>query len=605
MKMKTGALAIVLVVVTDASVAFAADVPNRSVPPAVMMEVRVVESEFKAALASDCAPDRCFVKGCAYEAHITLDQPRESSMPGLPTEDGPGSVVAQDYLTRVRCEFTHEGTVRSSDVAKLARRLEKRLSRGWMTVAVVPEPLEAIPKSLAKADPNAEEEEEKPKEAPVEPLLPPEPVEFTAELALMQLWETLLPHAPWMTALLLSTLMIFILIWAGRRLGTPSLEEKMLEAQMANGGVEEPPPPVEEPVVVEAPPPPQNEQDEAFAEEQERVWNERLDKLAKEDDDIISRLLREWLKMGDYAMLARAMLVFGDRVSRAFEAAPELALKKVAFASYFRDVDESTLPSRARFFRDLNQQSMASLLLSQEDVQLYRTLREDFGSSGFVSLMKDLPTRYSALLFALADYDQQQEVAALLSPELRKSVASELVSSTRISLRESAHLALCIEAVRHGDTMPPAPAHASQHEHGPALDSATALSILLPHMSSADRAELFTDAQKKHGGALPHWHEDIVFSHMLAALPVELRNDLLLEIDIRGLAAWLQTQQPAWRKAFVKELSEPLQKALSRNPAATTRADVVRYAKQGHRELVTALKGAYARGGVRFVELVS
>jgi hypothetical protein len=603
MQAQSRILSLVVVVMTAPAMALAADVPNRSVPPSVMMEVRVVESEFKAALASDCAPDRCFVKGCAYEAHITLDQPRESSMPGLPTEDGPGSVAVQTYLTRVRCEFSHEGSVKSSDVAKLARRLEKRLSRGWLTVAVAPEPLEAIPKSLAKADPN-NEEEEKPKEAVVEPLLPVEPVEFTAEMAFMQLWETLLPHAPWMAALLLSTFLILILIWAGRRLGTPSFEEKMLEAQLANGPVEEAPAPVEE-VVVETPPPPQNEQDDAFAEEQERVWTERLDKLAPEDDDIISRLLREWLKMGDYPMLARAMLVFGDRVSRAFEAAPELALKKVAFASYFRDVDETTLPSRVRFFRDLNQQSMASLLLSQEDVQLYRSLREDFGSSGFVSLMKDLPTRFAALLFALADYDQQQEVAALLPPELRKAVSAELVSSTRISLRESAHLATCIEAVRHGDTMPPAPASASQHEHGPALDSATALSILLPHMSSADRAELFADAQRKHGGALPHWHEDIVFSHMLAALPVELRNDLLLELDIRGLAAWLQTQQPAWRKAFVKELSEPLQKALARSPATTSRADVVRFAKQGHRELVTALKGAYARGGVRFVDLVS
>jgi len=582
----------------------ATDVPNRSVPPAVMMELRVVESEFKAALATDCAPDRCFVKGCAYESHLTLDQPREGSLPGLPVEGGIGSVAAQDFLTRARCSFAHENTVRSSDVGKLARRLEKRLSRGLLTVVVAPEALEPIPKSLAKADPNdPEADDTKPPES-TEPLLPPEPVELTTDVMLLQLWNQLLPHTPWMTAILLFTFMTLVLIWAGRRLGAQSIEEKMMEAQI---GREPPAPAVEEnaePAVVEAPPPVAADED-AFAAEQERVWTERLDRMAPEDDDIISRLLREWLKMGDYPMLARAMLVFGDRVSRAFDDTPELALKKVEFASYFRDVDESALPSRARFFRDLNQQSMASLLLSQDDVQLYRSLREDFGSTGFVSLMRELPPRFGALLFALADYDQQQEVAALLPPDVRKAATLELLSSTRMSVRESAHLAVCIESVREGRTLPPTPATMTSVEHGPPLDSASALSVLLPLLSGAERSELFAEERKRRGGQLPHWHQDIAFGQMLAALPVETRNDLLLEIDIRALGAWLQMQQSEWRRAFVKELSDPLQNALSKNPQPSSRAELVRLAKRGQREIVVALKGAYARSGVKFADLLA
>ena len=39
--------------------------------------------------------------------------------------------------------------------------------------------------------------------------------------------------------------------------------------------------------------------------------------------------------------------------------------------------------------------------MSQSDVQLYRSLREDFGSGGVLSLMQALPRRFSALLFAL------------------------------------------------------------------------------------------------------------------------------------------------------------------------------------------------------------
>jgi hypothetical protein len=572
-------------------------VPTRSIPPSVMLEVRVVESDFKAALQSDCAPDRCFMKGCGYEAHVTLDQPRSGSLPGLLSDEGPGSVAPQELLTRVRCEFTHEKTVSSSDVAKLARRLEHRISRGWLKVAVAPQELEPIPKSLARSDP--EDKEAPPAEEPAAPPVAPEPEELTSGLAGRQLWATLLPHAPWMLAIFLLTLAAFALIWAARRLGARNLEERLMEAQLASGpGAPEAP--SDEPAA-----PDEDDEDDAFAAEQERLWRERLDRLEPEEGDAVKRVLREWLKRGEYPMLARALLVFGDRASKAFEASPELALKKVEFASYFRDVEESSLPSRAGFFRDLNQQSMASMLLSQEDVHLYRSLREDFGATGFVDLIRELPARYAALLFALADYEQQHEIAALLSEEQRLSIAAQLLASTRMSLREGAYLSACVDAVREGVALPPAPAASARREHGPLLESARALSTLLSLLAGPDRAALLGHELEQHGGTLPQWYEDIAFNHMLTELPEEVRNDLLLEVDIRGLAGWLRMQPLEWRRVFIAELPGPLQTALAQSPAASTKAERARWAKRGHQELAAALKGVYARRGIRFVDLVS
>lgn len=570
--------------------------PQRSVPPAVMLEVRVVEGEFKDALASDCAPDRCFVKGCAYQAHVTLDQPRGASLPGLPSDEGPGSVAPQDFLTRVRCEFAHESTVSASDVAKLARRLERRLSRGWLQVTVTPQELEPIPKSLARSDP----EEEPPAE---EPAVPEEPVveepvveELTSALIGRQLWDTLLPHAPWMVAIFLLTLAAMVLVWAFRRLGARSLEERLLEAQLANGGT----PSAEAEGESAAP-----SEEEAFVAEQEKRWQERLQRLGPDEDDVVSRVLREWLRRGEYPMLARALLVFGDRASKAFDDVPELALRKVEFASYFRDVDESDLPSRASFFRDLNQQAMASVLLSQDDVELYRSLREDFGPSGIVELLRQLEPRYGALLFALLDLDQQQEVALVLNEQTRRSLVAQLLASTRMSMREAAYLGACVNAVREGQPLPPPPPVSARLEHGPLVESARALSALLPLLASAERATLFEHELQHRGGAAPRWFEDIVFHHMLTALPEEERRDMLLEVDVRALSGWLLTQPAEWRKAFIAELPDALQLALAQTPAPTTKAERARWARRGHQELVNALKGVYARRGVRVVDLVA
>lgn len=299
----TGALA--LLVTAQAA---ARSIPDKHIPHSVLLELRVLEGQFRSALRNDCAPERCYIKGCVYQDHLTLDQPRNASLPGLPTDESVGSVVPQEYLTLSRCEFGYEKTVSSRDVRTLARRLEKRLSHGWLTVNVVPESLEPIPKSLADSDP---EEEPKPV---AEPVLAPERVELNSELAQRQLWDALVPHTPWMVALLLVTFVVLILIWAGRKLGVSSLEDRMLEAQLVKADGEEQASTEESGVGSESVPLSEQEShhEEAFAEEQSQLWNERLERISHDEEDVIARLLREWLNSGHYPTLARALFIFGD-----------------------------------------------------------------------------------------------------------------------------------------------------------------------------------------------------------------------------------------------------------------------------------------------------
>ena len=135
---------------TNATASTQAPLPRSLVPGAIALEVSLLERTFEAALAADCAPERCFPKGCVYVRHQTIDQPRSGSLPGLPVEQGIGSAPAQEYLTEARCEFTHERSINPKDIQALVRRLELRLSRGYRKVAVVPQSLEPINKSLAE-----------------------------------------------------------------------------------------------------------------------------------------------------------------------------------------------------------------------------------------------------------------------------------------------------------------------------------------------------------------------------------------------------------------------------------------------------------------------
>jgi hypothetical protein len=583
----------------------AQDVPQGHIPPTVLMQVSLLERSFDAALAADCSSDRCFSKGCVYGAHQTIDMPRTTSLPGLPAEESIGSVPPQEYLVEARCEFTHEKSVATRDIQALVRRLQLRLSHGWLQVVVAPQALEPISKALAEpilpkepAPPEPPKVDE-PANKPVEP--PPPPPEWSSTVALREFWLSLLPHFPWMVAILLLTIAAWVLIWAGRRLGATSLEERMLEQQMANAE-----PPAPEPVVAIDPnqTSKQEEHDNSFAEQQEKAWSERIAHMETNKDEMVVELLREWLKVGDFPMLARALFVFGDRLSLAFTTDPELALKKLDFAEYFRAIDENTLPSRAEFFRRLNQHAMSSLLLSQDDVQLYRALREDFGSSGVLSLMQNLPPRFAALLFAIVPRDGQHDVARLMPTDLRLSVASQLLASTRISNDESAYVFSAVGAARDGKPLP-APPKGLVTDRGPSVDAASALSVLLPHIPADERRSLFGLAMQRSGGQAPQWLEDVFFGEMLTRLPTEMRNDLLLDVDVRGLSAWLSMQDQEWRQAFVPQLAPSMQNALRNSGGFASRAEQLGLARRGHQELVTSLKSQYSRGRASFAGLVS
>jgi hypothetical protein len=607
---------VVVVGILGAPAARAERPPRTYIPAAVQLELRQAEARFENALAQDCAPDRCFPNGCVYVSHTSTDLPRDTALPGVDGERGPGSVPTQDYLTEIRCSFAYEKSVNVKDVAALGRRLEQRLARGWLRVVVTAAELSPVPRRLSdalhppeeppaeekKKDDDAQEEEENAVDAPPPPppAAPPTPDLLGSDEMVRDLWETMLPHFAWITAIVLLTLATLALIWAGRRLGAPSLDEKLLLHQLQNE-----PAPAPAPTEPEAhAPAPKSEEDVDFLKAQEELWTGRLANTSTDSEQIMADLLQEWLRAGNFAMLGRALLTFGDRVASSLATDSDLAMKKLEFAAWFRDVDENDLPSRSEFFRRLNQHAMASALLAQDDVKPYRTLREDFGSSGVVDLMEQLPRRCAALLFALMPRDGQTDVARLMPPALRVVTAEQLLASTRMARAESEFIFQSIAAVRDGRPLPPPPAVAVT-DRGPAIDGATALSVLLPHFTSEERAKLLQQAVVKSGGNAPRWFEDILFGAMLDRLAPDVRQDLLLEVDIRGLAAWMGLQEQEWQRTFTASLSPSLQAALRGNGTFASRDEALRQARVGHDELTRALKLLYAKERVTFLGLAA
>jgi hypothetical protein len=574
-------------------------VPSRQIPPSVLAELRLLENRFELALAGDCAPERCFSKGCTYVAHEVADRPRAGSLPGLGQDPGPGSVPAQEYLTRARCSFAHEKSVNGRDVRALVRRLQAKLSKAWTVVTVDHEVLESIPRYLRDSP-------EPPTPEPVaepEPEPPPqviEPEAWTLAVAARELWTALLPHFFWMIALVMVTLAALTMIWAWRRVGRESPEEQALMAQLASGEpagqATEPEETVASQLEAEAAAP-SDDDDATYVEEQAAAWRERL--ATEDPDPALQALTRELLRSGELPLLAKAVFSFPENLPRAFPSDGDFASAKLELADYLKSVDPETLPSDAELFAALNRHALSAALASQTDARAMRSLREEFGAAGLTQLAGSLPPRPGALLFALAPLDEQHEMARLLSPRQITGAAHELLRSNRMDRNETAYLFAVLEAVRRDAALPPVP-ELEVSDRGVEYDAASALSVLLARVDPDERAALFGASLERFHGSLPTWYRGILFADMLLELTPEARADLLLEVDIEGLAAWLSLLATETNERVLDGLPAASRAAIRAASAFPSRARQLALASRGRQELAAAFQRQLARANVPF-----
>ena len=597
-------------------------VPASHIPPAVQLEVRALAREFDSALVADCAPEKCVSKGCAYVDHVAVDLPRTASLPGLASttsEAGPGSVPPQEYLTEAVCQFAFEKNVNDKDVRALVRRLAQRLSKAWLKVTVVPEQLEPVPATLRESPPDKPPPTPPPPEVPAAADQDPEPPPpWTFDVAVHELWSELLPHFAWMIAVVMATIAALLLIWGGRRLGKESVEEKLLATQLAGGaggvgpsaggtnGTSSAAAAADAALeAASAKAAADAAADAAFVKEQERLWTERINNADPHDGTVLP-LFREWLRAGEFDLLAKAVFVFGDRVSQAISGDAELAMKKMEFAEHLKNVEEAELPPPSEFFRRLNHHAVSSLLLSQDDVQIYRSLVEEFGSQGILRLTEALGPHYGALMLAMVPLDAQRGAVQIMTPESRVAFADTLLASTRISREETAYLFDVLRAAKNGKDLPAPPAKNAKNvvDRGREIDAAGALSALLSRIDPAARAVLFQRALQRFGGSLPQWYENIVYGDMLGKLRDDLKNDIILDVDVRALAAWLSVQDPVWAESFAHTLPASVQSALEASRASAAGHEHLQLARRGQQELAAALKKQAARGRLSFQGLL-
>ncbi|NBW82479.1 hypothetical protein EBR21_12060, partial [bacterium] len=500
---------LLLGITTTSNALAAPGVPEAHIPPSVAAELKRLENQFELALNQDCPADKCFSRGCFYVSHATTDKPKQGALPGIGDERGPGAVEPQEYLTGARCELATETSIPAKDRQTLVRRLEQKLGKGFTVVTVdakqlppLPDSLKVTPTPFAPAaatstpagDKNSAVDKAAQKDVGKDGLF-------------REFWLSILPYLPAMLGGVLLTLCVLSLIWASRRLGVKTVEEKIMEASLTA------PPP--EPIDLKEIKPDENKNtildvetiEKAFVAEHSMLWRSRIEK----DPKVLASLFLIWLRDGNYAMLAKAVLEFDGLVKPEFPVDGEFAKRKLEFSEFLKDATPETLPPGAEFYRILNQHALAASILSQSDAEIYKRIHEEFGPAGIRQLMGALPKRLGAVLFTLVSASDQKSTALLMPEAERSEYASELLRSNRATREDLANILKAARCVCDGKPVPAIKLHSETSDHGQEINAASALSILLPLISVASRKQVIRQSLNAHGGQPPEWMQYVFF----------------------------------------------------------------------------------------------
>jgi hypothetical protein len=207
-------------------------------------------------------------------------------------------------------------------------------------------------------------------------------------------------------------------------------------------------------------------------------------------------------------------------------------------------------------------------------------------------------------LFALSSEPMQHETVGLLSRHGIAETVDQLMRSNRMDPAETDYLLQVLAAVRSDSPIPAVPEHRAVSDRGNEFAAAAALSVLLPQLDSEARAGLVEATMGRLNGSLPSWIKGTMYGEMLLNLGDEARTDLLLEVNVDALAAWLEVQTPSSKVRILDAAPNALRAALSATPVPSSPDDLHALANGGGSSLSVGLLRCLQGGDVTFQTLL-
>jgi len=471
-----------------------------TIPPEVESEARTIEAKFNSVLDQECGAKTCTPTGCVVTSFHTLDEKQDSSLPGLDESDE-SQAPLQYKLASLRCEFAHEPTLSNEAVNVLRQRVADKVRTAGVSLNIQARKLSAALNEAPKAI-------DKPAASPFQTT--------GAVLALIA----------GVTAAALA------LIWALRRLGKPRPVEEVIaeQAEKQTAASDEP---------------------NAFAliEKKERLQG------ALTNPALAAAALQPLIAKNEPADLCRVLKHFGPAPLVSFVDQPQ---NRDLFAAVHTQYEEDAP-------KESNTEMWQFLERVERLVTLAQLGRPEGGVQEELNFLGELaPDEFTELVQGLT-HDELMAVLSFVPLRLRahylqqcderqvEAYAQHILKYPRLSEQAMRRLAATLKT-RYSE---------SRGEiKKVSRDQVQQLEQLLNNLSGPRRTQLLSRVRKETPELLNRLTSEVVLDGAVVHAPVNVLNEVFLELDPSEGAAYLQSHPD--REAILRKLNVSLGQSLTK-----------------------------------------
>lgn len=563
--------------------------PKVKVADELLDAVRDLGEQFARALSVDCPEEQCFARGCVYQSHESVVSSEDHEpMPGLGTSINTKPEKAQIFLSRARCEYAFEADIDAKTIKSIDTRLEQKLSKGLLKVAIKSYALPALVKPMAKV--TAKDDR-----------LPP-PV-FANRIA-DELWSVLKAHFFWMAGIILISLAAVVLLWAFRRLGRDSKlkELRYLKArrELLQGETHDGKP----------------QAGTASGEQETKPepgpsLSERQAKLLAafaETPAALHSITQRWLANHEFAKLATAAFVLqGSALPLLDQAAPAHVANKIKFFDYLSTASAPKTEEQAALVEELEEALLRERAFAAGAVANFTRYFQESSPRQIAEAVQDMPDFCAKTCFLLLPEHLVERVSRFLPSETVRELAEAILDDNRVSAAAIAATEKWLVDIMDGQTPRLTDAlDLAKRPSGEPMQASFHLATLLRRMPREERRTLIEAIKTRHAGEVPEWGLTVFYPEMLAELSDSESQGLMIDTDPADLALWLKDAADAsTRAAILAKAPAALRAQLDQAPSADLdskkRASKVAAVSLS---LGRAMQRRYHKGSARFESLV-
>jgi len=488
---------------------------EKQLPSSLQMEIHELSIKFRKVLLEECPQENCLALGCRAINYLVLQEEVNTPLPGfsIPKKDKVAT-PSQYRLTSAQCEMAYEPELDKTAVKSIVERTSLIMSKPQLNINILSRKLSAKkPLKAGNGDDLLKSLEGK---------------ELNQKNMLEGIWKVLLPHFPWMLPTVLFGLLGFFAIFYFLAIKKRDLREfaRKSENQKASQS--------------------KNVAPQIIFEKSDLIRN-----VLVANPEIAKDVIQPFLNRRDMNELCLFLSFFGPTCFEPLRQEPKNFAALEELSLIYSEYKEKFDPTKGLDFLDKVEQLIAGVQVKLKTRPVSEEFRflDNMTDDEFLAIIRNLSEDQ---IIAVVTHASQEHVSAFIKTigtEKSRMLVEKLMRYDSLSesfVRETAS----IVRERYNKS--------AGKFRNILLDKVNVIEGVVNLLPKADRKEVFEQLKNTESKNAHSEFADIFLDDSLPYLPIEILDDLFLNIDQKLIIPYLKNLSKEIRTSTLEKINTKL-----------------------------------------------